>query len=245
MMMTIFLTGAYFVMADSFHLPEEAALLEKVDKQPSDLLYAELARLRAVYAAEYYRKWLSSEKTADLQKTIYYAASASELSPGWDRPKVLLAIVYAEFTNDLEALELATDLLIDALEINPANGAAQVLLAQVLMKQGRFWSAIEQYKSLFQKNSAMITPMNTAPLALCYILDGRLQAGIIYFKELQDLRPESSAVATGKAVLLRHAGEGERARDVLGRLLVLDGAESGIREYAAELLARWDKEDNL
>ncbi len=228
---------------DFFSLPKEAELLEKIEKQPSDLLYAELARIRAGYADEYYREWQSSRQTADLQKTIYYAASASELSPDWDRPRVLLAMVYAKFTNDLESLELATELLIEALEINPANGAAQVLLAQVLMSQGRFGAAIEQYKSLFRKSSVMITPMNTAPLALCYILDGRLQAGIIYFRELQDIHAESSAVGVGKAVLLRHAGEGERAREVLGRLAFSDSVDSEMREYFADILTTWNSED--
>lgn len=232
------------VTAYELHLPEEAALLEKIENKPSNLLYAELARVRTEYAAGYYRRWLSSRKTTDLQKTIYYAASASELCPGWDRPRVLLGMAYANFTNDPEALELATALLIEALEINPANGAAQVLLAQILMNQGRFWSAIEQYKSLFQKSSAMVTPINTAPLALCYILDGRLQAGIIYFKKLQEVHPDRLAVAAGKAVLLRHAGKEERARETLRLLVHSESAETGVREYAAELLAKWEKEDS-
>ena len=193
--------------------------------------------------AGYYERWRESGRSADLRQAIFYAASAAELRPDWDQPRVLLAMIYSDFSGDRETLELATELLIEAVDINPANGPAQLLLAQVLMKQGRFWSAIEQYDSLFAKSAAMITPMNTAPLALCYILDGRIQAGILYFDRLAAMHPANPAVATGHAVLLKHGGEAERARNILTDLASSAAAGPELRRYAGDLLASWDREE--
>ncbi|TWI66926.1 hypothetical protein LZ24_02825 [Desulfobotulus alkaliphilus] len=223
--------------------PDEAMLLAMIEKEPSPCLYAELAEVRGRHAASCYGRWLESGQISDLQKAIYYAASAAELRPDWDQPRVLLAMIYAEFSGDRETLEMATELLIEAVDINPANGPAQLMLAQILMKQGRFWSAIEQYDSLFVKSPAMITPVNTAPLALCYILDGRIQAGILHFDRLAAEHPDHPAVAVGQAVLLRHGDQVERARNILTGLASSTAAGPELRRYAGDLLAAWDREE--
>lgn len=222
--------------------PEEAAILQRIEKRPSPLLNAESAGVRARHAATCYERWQASGKSVDLQQAIFYAASAAELSPQWDRPRVLLGMIYASFRGDLEALELAAELLIEAIDINPANGPAQLLLAQVLMNQGRFWSAIEQYQSLFVKSKAMITPMNTAPLALCYILDNRIRAGVVYFDRLAAEHPGHPAVAIGRAVLLKHSGEPGRAGEILANLASSAEAGPELRRYARDLKGSWDKE---
>jgi tetratricopeptide (TPR) repeat protein len=222
---------------------DEAAILAEIEQGPAPHLYAELAEWRGREAAVRYEQWRETGRSDDLQQAIHYAASAVDLRPDWDLPRVLLGMIYAQFTGDRETLELATEVLIEAVDLNPANGPAQLLLAQVLMQQGRFWSAIEQFESLFAKSPAMITPINTAPMALCYVLDGRILAGIRYFDQLAAAHPRQPAVVTALAVLLRQGGEGARAKALMGELAAAASVGPEMRRHAADLLAAWEQED--
>jgi tetratricopeptide (TPR) repeat protein len=240
------LAGAFCLPAAAFAdppraLPAETLLLEKIHRNPSPLLYAELARLRAEQAALLYRQWESRQNPADLRQALVYADSAARLAPEWDRPWALLGMIHARLRPDEEALELAAEALIRAVEINPANGPAQLLLAQVLMDQGRFWSAIEQYESLFARSEAMITGMNTAPLALCYLLDGRIRAGMDYFDALAAQYPRRAAVLLARAVLYKHGGRQPEAMAMLGAIAGSADAGAEMRKYAGNLLADWKK----
>lgn len=228
--------------AMSSPFPAEVPLLRKIQENPSPLLYAQLARLRAEKAAQLYRQWEKGKKPEDLRQALIYADSASRLSPNWDRPWTLLGMIHANFRNDREALELATKSLIRAVDINPANGPAQLLLAQVLMEQGRFWSAIEQYKSLFAKSEAMITGINTAPLAMCYVLDNRIQAGMFYFQELAARYPKKTSVVIAQAVLQRHGGKPKDALTLLDNIVARPDTSAGERDYVKTLIAKWKKE---
>lgn len=217
----------------------EATLLETIRQSPSPLLYAQLARLRAEKAALLYRQWETRKDPSDLREALVYADSASALAPEWDRPWALLGMIHAQLRPDQKALEMATEALIRAVEINPANGPSQLLLAQVLMDQGRFWSAIEQYKSLFAKSAAMVTGINTAPLALCYILDGRVQAGIDYFDSLAGAYPRNAAVSLSKAVLYKQAGRKQEAMQILTAVVRSSDTGMPMRKHAEALIVAW------
>jgi tetratricopeptide (TPR) repeat protein len=221
---------------------EEAALLEKMQEAPTATLYAELGRLRLQTAARFYGEWEKDHKSVNLQQALIYADSASRLSPDWDKPWTLLGMIHATLRSDRGALELSTEALIRAVDINPANGPAQLLLAQVLMQQGRLWSAIEQYKSLFAKNEAMITGINTAPLAMCYVLDGRTQAGMLYFQELAKKYPKKTSVLIAQAILQRHGGKPNDALALLNQIATRSNTPAGERDYAKTLIVKWKKE---
>lgn len=220
---------------------DELKIISQIKKSASPLLYEQLAEVRLKISAEEYENWRRSGSPAHLKKSIHYAASAGELSPEWDRPKALLGLIYTEFSQDREALELAAELLYEASVLNPANAPARLLLAQTLTKLGRFWSAIEVYKELFSESESMITGINTAPLAICYILDGRINAGVIYFSELRRKYPENDVLLIPYAVLARHSGKKDEAVKLL-KSFRSDKKEA--KEYVKELLVQWGKEDS-
>src|SRR5690554_4391738 len=155
-----------------------------IGQELSPLEYHQLAAERLQQAALFYDRWQSGGDAENFQQAIIYAASAAEISPDWDEPWLLLGMLYSELKIDEEAMELAVEALINAVDLNPANARAQILLASVLIEQGRFYSAIEQYKSLFAKNENMINGLTITPLTIAYIADGRIEAGIIYLEGL-------------------------------------------------------------
>jgi len=148
-------------------------------------------------------------------------------------------------------MELAAEALINAVEVNPTNARAQMLLANVLLEQGRFYSAIEQYKSLFAKNENMINGLTITPLTIAYIADGRIEAGIIYLEEMAELYPENYSIGIGRAVLLKSSGKIVAARKVLNEIL-LDNEimislgstylSSTEKNYILDLLDSWEEE---
>ncbi len=182
--------------------------------------YQPLASERLQQAALFYDRWQKSGNAEPFQQAIVYAASAAEIRPDWDEPWLLLGMLYSELKADQDAMELAAEALINAVDANPANARAQMLLANVLLEQGRFYSAIEQYKSLFAKNKNMINGLTITPLTIAYIADARIEAGIIYLEELEELYPENCSIRIGRAVLLKSSGKIGEARKVLNEILI-------------------------
>lgn len=203
--------------------------------------YEELGLRRAAEAASFYQSWEKNGNITDLQKALVYADSATQLAPDHEQGWVLLGMIHSVMHSDEEALLAATDAFIRAIDINPANGAAQLLLAHVLMRQGRFWSAIEQYESLFDKSEAMITGINTAPLALSYVLDNRTLAGIQYFQQLSAKHPDKACLMLPQAVLLHSNGGSSEAMALLNKVINSDSAKEPDRDYARQLLAKWNQ----
>ena len=207
--------------------------------------YNQLASERLQQAGLFYDRWQNSGDAENFQQAIIYAASAAETRPDWDEPWLLLGMLYSELKTDEEAMELAVEALINAVDINPANARAQILLANVLLEQGRFYSAIEQYKSLFAKNESMINGLTITPLTIAYIADGRIEAGIIYLEELKELYPMNYSIRIGLAVLLKNSGELYAARDILAGLIVDNAFREDInlseaeKNYVNNLLESW------
>jgi tetratricopeptide (TPR) repeat protein len=217
----------------------------------SPIEYHQLAAERLQEAALFYDRWQNNGDAESFQQAIVYAASAAEIRPDWDEPWLLLGMLYSEMKTDQGAMELAAEALINAVEVNPANSRAQMLLANVLLEQGRFYSVIEQYKSLFAKNEKMINGINITPLTIAYIADGRIEAGIIYLEELEELYPDNYSIRIGRAVLLKSSGIIGEARKVLNEILIDNEIMISLgstylssieRNYILDLLDRWEEE---
>ncbi len=217
------------------------------NEELSAIEHNQLAEERLQQAGLFYERWQNTGNAESFQQAIIYAASAAETRPDWDEPWLLLGMLYSELKADREAMELAVEALINAVEANPANARAQMLLASVLLEQGRFYSAIEQYKSLFAKNESMINGLTITPLTTAYIADGRIEAGINYFKELEELYPMNYSLRIGLAVLLKNSGKISEARDVLSGILLDNEFMGGKfltvnkKNYVQNLLASWEE----
>ncbi len=234
--------------------PDEEPIVAQIEKEKtsSPLLLWQLSRIRLRHAAQLYKNWQQNSRVDDYQRALLYAESSVRLMSDNDDAWLMLGMLYSEMKATPEAMEKAADALVHAVAINPANGRAQLLLAQVLMEQGRYWSAIEQFKMLMAESETMWTPAVLSQLTFCYIADGRIQAGLDYISHL----PEMTAGAAtdrrhwhrwkiiNQAVLMRAKGD-EHAADYLRIVFsindpTLDPKNSSL-EYARYLLALWEQ----
>jgi tetratricopeptide (TPR) repeat protein len=223
-------------------LGEELDLMEKLtpeDNQP--FLYQRLGELRLKIAAYNYSRYLSdSSDSRSLFKALEYSASAAELLKDSDQSWLVFGLILSEFKNEKEMLEKAGQAFIKAAEINPANGQAQQLLAQNLMEQGRFWSAVEQYKNLFNKDLSMLTGTNISNLTLAYIADGRVEAGLNYLNELLKKDPNNFYINISLAVLYQNLGYRDVSELIIETLMLNeDRLTSNQKLYIENLLVKW------
>lgn len=94
----------------------------------------------------------------------------------------------------------------------------------------------------------MINGMTISPFVIAYIADSRIEAGIIYLKELEELHPDNYSIKIGRAVLLKSSGLIVEARELLNGILRDDEikiAQGGTyltsmeKNYISNLLDRW------
>jgi lipopolysaccharide biosynthesis regulator YciM len=230
--------------------PDEAAIIKNIKIDPSPMRYWQLSRVRARHAAKLYQSWQRNGQAKEYQKALFYARSAAQLQPDWDEPWLLLGMIYAEMKADRDAMEAAAAALIKAVDANPANGRAQILLAQVLLEQGRYWSAIEQYQSLIAKNKAMQNGTVISQLTFCYIADGRVQAGLDYLLQLlqdESYQGDRDWVRICAAVLLKTRGDRNKAVNLLESVYLPDlekrhGSENPKVKQIKYLIGSWKEE---
>ncbi len=220
-------------------LVQDAALAAIVAADPTDVNFQALARLRLRIARSYYVAWQQSENETDLDKALAFCRSAADLDPGNTDAPGLLGTILSDAPPDSDWLDAAIELLADALIENPDQPLLRLVLASALMKQSRFWSAVTIYEDLFDQYPAMIIPANTAMLALSYIADGRVTAGIDFFKHLEAQFPRNSGVLSGLASLYKFEDRMSEAIQAMTRLMYASDAGPLQQEYARSLLTAW------
>lgn len=223
-------------------LEEELDLMGKIsleDNQP--FLYQQLGELRLKIAAYNYSKYrIKSTDSRALYKALEYSASAVELLKDSDQSWLVLAMVLSEFKNEEKMLVESGHAFIKAVEINPANAQAQQLLAQNLLEQGRFWSAVEQYKNLFNKDLSMLTGTNISNLTLAFIADGRMEAGLNYLNELQQKVPNNFYINISLAILYQNLGYKDVSQLIIETLMLdKERLTSNQKIYLENLLRKW------
>ena len=224
-------------------LEKELDLMEKLElKIEQPFLYQQLGELRLKIAAYNYSRFrCDSSDNKALFKALEYSASAAELLRDYDQSWLIFGLVLSEFKSEKEMLEKAGQAFIKAAELNPANAQAQQLLAQNMLEQGRFWSAVEQYKNLFNKDRSMLTGTNISNLTLAYIADGRMEAGLNYLNELLEKDRDNFYINTSLAVLYQNLGYRDVSQLIIKTLLLSkDRLSSNEMLYLENLLAKWE-----
>lgn len=220
-------------------LVQDAALAAIVAADPTDVNFQALARLRLRIARSYYAAWQQSENESDLDQALVFCRSAADLDPDNSDAPGLLGAILSDAPPGSDWLDAAIELLADALIANPDQPLLRLVLASALMKQSRFWSAVTIYEDLFDQYPAMIIPANTAMLALSYIADGRVTAGIDFFKHLEAQFPRNSGVLLGLASLYKFEDRMSEAIQAMTRLMYASDAGPLQQEYARSLLTAW------
>ena len=231
----------------------EADLIKQInstdESNQRQLLSWRLADLRLQKAATTYRQWEKDKDPQAFQTALLLAESATQLRPDWDEAWLTLGMLYAEMRADRKSMELATEALVRAVEANPANGRAQTLLGETLMLQGRYWSAIEQFQSLIEKNDSMHNGTILSKIIFCYIADGRPKAGLQYISTLktdQRFKGDSGWLMIAEAMLQKADGSPQKAlsglKKSLGTLKKAPMNHLASIKQADFLIKRWEKE---
>jgi len=193
-------------------------------------------------AARDYETWKQSGQAIHFHNALFHINSAVSIDPGNSEYWFFQGMLYAGLTSDPLYMAKAADSLIRAVEIDPGHGRAQLLLAQVLQEQGNFSLAVEQYRFLIEKDANMVTGLVLGPLALCFIADGQIEAGVHYFQTLAERYPASAPVKTALAVLMKQNSQIDLAKEQLERIIDRKLGPPREQAYARDLLAQWHKE---
>ena len=223
--------GAFPDLEGQFHnglLPAWDVVLEELDGLDYD--HARELLLGTMFDA--FAHWQDSRSYEDFEETLLLAAVLTQWDPQCFEAWFVTAQLLAELKDDPKSLEAATDALIQTLDLVPDFLEAQLLLAQVLMEQGRFYSATDQYKFIIERfGEELITGLVTAPLALAYVADGRTVAGIIYFEKLL-ADHGTAAVLLPLAVLYGVDQQLRKAMDYVQQVMDHPEATEEQRRYA-------------
>ncbi|GEM_PF-4146694 len=136
-------------------------------------------------ASMLYQEFLQTRDPSAFGSALERSLALNDLRPDSSAGWFLTGQLLAELKDDDHALEWAADALIKSLDLQPDLLEAQLLLAQVLLEQGRFYSAADQYTLIIERfQEPVVTGLVTAPLTFAYIADGRIEAGRRYFLSL-------------------------------------------------------------
>ncbi|MBF0278768.1 MAG: tetratricopeptide repeat protein [SAR324 cluster bacterium] len=220
----------------------EAQLVKNIDKNPTEENYNALARIRFQKAVSLMKDWRKRKDPGLFQQALTNIVSATDLNPKMGDYWFFQGMIYSELKSSKEAMESAAQSFIEAIAANPAHKKAQFMLAYTLSEQGRYWSAIEQFEYLIEQYPDMINGQVMVPLALSYIADGRVEAGISYFSTLQKSYSDKPSVAISLAVLKKYNNKLEEASKILNGVLEQVSSSEQTRRSVKSLLAQWEKE---
>lgn len=229
--------GAFPDLTGQFHqglLPAWGLVVEDL----ADMEYAQARELLLDAMLDAYAHWQASGSYEDFEETLQLAGILTQWDPQCFEAWFVTGQLLAELKDDPEALEAAADALIISLDLAPDVLEAQLLLAQVLLEQGRFFSAADQYKFIIGRfGDELITGLVTAPLALAYAADGRTAAGILFFEELLT-EHATPAVLLPLAVLYGVDQQPQIALDYVQKVVDHPQASTEQQQYA---LLLWDE----
>jgi tetratricopeptide (TPR) repeat protein len=206
--------------------------------------YGDVAGYLCRRAAKDYESWKQSRQAVYFHNALFHINSAISMDPGKSEYWFVQGMLYAALKADPLYMAVATDSLLRAVEINPGHGRAQFLLAQVLQEQDKFGLAAERYRFLIGKDGNMATGLVLGPLALCFIADGRVDEGVGYFEALSSRYPESAAVKTALAVLMKNNNQRGLAKKQLEQVIEKKIGLEAEQKYARDLIAEWNKGGN-
>lgn len=192
---------------------------------------------KAMEAMERVEQGKGDENT--VVKALEDAEQATLLDPTAAAYWHMLGYVYSQFKGDQQASVMAEDSLQKALAINPANLPTRLLLARLLLDRESYALALDQLEWVGKKNPALINSALTADMCRAYVVDKQAGRGEAFFSDMQKIRPESSALRLGLAILQHEQGQMGAARRQLSDLISDARSTPDDVAYARTLEQAW------
>jgi lipopolysaccharide biosynthesis regulator YciM len=201
-----------------------------------------LAEALFAQAVEDWDKWQVTSRPDLFHRAVLNIESAINIEPEQSDYWFFRGVLYSHMKASEEALITATQSFTNALEMEPTNVRAKLMLAQMLLEQRRFLAAGEFYKSLIEQHPDLVSGTVIGPLALTYVGDGRVAEGITYFEKLVEEHSDSASAHIALALLLRRDGRDVDARRQLLTVILKKHGSELERQYVRTLLKNREKE---
>ncbi|HBC87552.1 MAG TPA: hypothetical protein DCZ94_11400 [Lentisphaeria bacterium] len=197
---------------------------------------AKLAKKRFEQAVEMSKTALETNDRDLYLKSISYAESAAVIEPSNARYSILAGKLYSQIGNDYDSQLAAEGYLLKALEADPGNIQASLLLSDCYFRQERFASAAELLEKILQSNPALANnPPVIKSLSMCYLLDSQAEKGCASLQRILKNSPDNETARISLATLKFKMGKKDEAEAELRKVISAGGLN---KNYAASLLEK-------
>jgi tetratricopeptide (TPR) repeat protein len=214
--------------------------MRKAEENPTQESIEGLAKIRHQYAVILAAK-ADEAKSPDLYSlAVRYAESATRLSPGVGAYWSLLGSLYTKMDGIPLAELMAEEAFSTAIDLDPADHRARLLLSELFYSQGNYAMSLDQMEMIVSQDSKTAEPSLLFVMLNAYLLDHQQDRGIGFFKNLVKTRPWDANPRFLLAILLNEQGETDAAIEELRKVIVRSGVSQENRLYARQLIDSWN-----
>lgn len=134
---------------------------------------------------------------------------------------------------------MAENALEKAIQLDPAETAARMLLARLLIERGSHSRALDNLEAALDRRLDLAASAVIADLCRAYIIDRQAPRGARFLAALATKYPKAPAVRLGLAVMLNETGRKAEALPLLERVAADPQATQADAEHARALLKDW------
>ena len=137
------------------------------------------------------------------------------------------------------AAVMAENALEKAIQLDPGETAARMLLARLLIERGSHSRALDNLEAALERKLDLAATAVIADMCRAYIIDRQAPRGARFLAALAVKYPKAPAVRLGLAVMLNETGRKAEALPLLERVAADPQATQADAEHARALLKDW------
>lgn len=217
----------------------EQALMDRATASPSADARRALAEFRTRRAEELAVTALATHKADDYLLALAYAESATALDPKSADAWWVLGRLSYEWAEKAAPALMAEDAFRRTVELDGSRGAARLLLAELLSKQGRFDAALEQYEAAVTSDPSLGQPPVITAMCVAYLMDFQWERGQAFCAKMLKRDAKADAWRIARAILVQRQGRQAEADRELQRVIERKDAPEWARGYARSVLKDW------
>lgn len=137
------------------------------------------------------------------------------------------------------AAVMAENALEKAIQLNPSETAARMLLAGLLIERGSHSRALDNLEAALERKLDLAASAVIADMCRAYIIDRQAPRGARFLAAMAGKYPKAPAVRLGLAMMLNETGRKAEALPLLERVAADPQATQADAEHARALLKDW------
>lgn len=134
---------------------------------------------------------------------------------------------------------MAENALEKAIELDPSETAARMLLARLLIERDSHSRALDNLEAALERKGDLAASAVIADMCRAYLIDRQAPRGARFLAALAAKHPKAAAIRLGLAVMLNETGRKAEALPLLERIAADPQATQADAEHARALLKDW------